>query len=75
MVTGYAFYVREPHAKIHPLYFQREWVSRVRGGEPPQAAMDSFKKLHDIAIEHDKPYLNLIEQALGDDSKKDTQME
>jgi hypothetical protein len=58
-------YVGEPSAKLHPLYFQALWLKQERGGQIPPEVMDSFQKLHEIALEHNTSFEELCVQAIG----------
>lgn len=64
-------YVGEPDNELHPLHFQQEWLSRERGGSIPKEVMDSFKKLHNIAIENNVSFEELCMYALGSAAEKD----
>lgn len=58
-------YVGEPHPQRHPLQHQAWWVSTIRGGNIPQEVMDSFERLHKIAIENNVSFEDLCVYALG----------
>jgi hypothetical protein len=62
-------YVGEPCEDLHPLHYQREWLSRERGGTLPTAVVDSFAKLHDIAKQNKVSFEELCVYALGTSSK------
>jgi hypothetical protein len=65
--TKYPFhvYVGEPHAQRHPLQHQAWWLSTIRGGTIPQEVMDSFERLHKIALENNVSFEDLCVYALG----------
>ncbi|MDE3015485.1 MAG: DUF2610 domain-containing protein [Pseudomonadota bacterium] len=65
--TKYPFhvYVGEPHPARHPLQHQAWWLSTIRGGTIPQEVMDSFERLHKIAIENNVSFEDLCVYALG----------
>jgi hypothetical protein len=58
-------YVGEPNPQRHPLQHQAWWLSTVRGGTIPQDVMDSFERLHKIAIENNVSFEDLCVYALG----------
>ena len=58
-------YVGKPSPKLHPLQFQSLWLQEERGGQIPQEVMDSFQKLHDIALENGVSFEDLCVKALG----------
>lgn len=58
-------YVGEPRDDRHPLANQQNWLSTERGGSIPKEVMDSFDKLHKIAIENDVSFEELCMYALG----------
>ena len=68
-----------PGAKVHPLEYQAKWLSSI-GGTIPQEVMDSFQKLHQIALENGVSFEELcvhaFETATGNasgEAKKDEQ--
>lgn len=63
-------YVDQPCALVHPLYYQQLWLREERGGEIPSEMIDSFRKLYDIAVEHNVNYADLCMYALGQENKK-----
>ena len=65
--TKYPFhvYVGEPHPARHPLQNQAWWLSTIRGGTIPQDVMDSFERLHKIAVENNVSFEDLCVYALG----------
>ena len=58
-------YVGEPRSDRHPLANQQNWLSTERGGSIPKEVMDSFDKLHKIAIENNVSFEELCMYALG----------
>ncbi len=58
-------YVGEPRDDRHPLANQQNWLSTERGGSIPKEVMDSFDKLHKIAIENNVSFEELCMYALG----------
>lgn len=73
-------YVGEPSSKFHPLQFQSFWLQEERGGQIPPEVMDSFQKLHEIALENKVSFEELCVYALGtatenasEEAKKDEQ--
>ena len=58
-------YVGEPADDLHPLHHQKEWLLSERGGQIPKEVMDSFEKLHKIAIENKVSFEELCMYALG----------
>ncbi len=65
--TKYPFhvYIGEPHPARHPLQHQSWWLSTIRGGTIPQDVMDSFDRLHKIALENKVSFEDLCVYALG----------
>lgn len=62
----FPIYVGEPKADSHPLHYQSWWLSSERGGSIPQEVMDSFEKLHKIAIENNVSFEELCVYAMGE---------
>lgn len=58
-------YVGEPSPEHHPLHFQALWLSSIRGGAVPKEVMDSFERLHKIALENNVSFEDLCVYALG----------
>lgn len=58
-------YIGEPRNDRHPLANQQNWLSSERGGSIPKEVMDSFDKLHKIAIENNVSFEELCMYALG----------
>lgn len=71
--TKYPFhvYVGEPHPQRHPLQHQAWWLSNIRGGTIPQEVMDSFERLHKIALENNVSFEELCVYALGTAAAED----
>ena len=66
-------YVGEPHPQRHPLQHQSWWLSSIRGGTIPQEVMDSFERLHKIALENNVSFEELCVYALGTAASEDGQ--
>lgn len=64
-------YVGEPRDDRHPLANQQNWLSTERGGSIPKEVMDSFDKLHKIAIENNVSFEELCMYALGSAAEGD----
>jgi len=62
-------YVGEPDDELHPLHYQKEWLSNERGGAIPKEVMESFEKLHKIAVEKKVSFEELCMYALGSASE------
>ena len=62
----FPIYVGEPAADTHPLEQQAAWLWRERGGLIPQEVMDSFGKLHTIALENNVSFEELCVYAIGE---------
>src|SRR4051794_16968646 len=58
-------YVGEPSSTAHPLHFQSHWLQEVRGGTLPHEVMDSFERLHKIAIDNNVSFEDLCVYVLG----------
>ena len=61
----FAVYVGMPKDDHHPLHFQADWLSKVRGGTIPQEVMDSLARLKDIATKNGVSFEDLCVYALG----------
>lgn len=64
-------YVGEPDPELHPLFFQTAWLAEKRGGAIPPEVMDSFHKLHRIALDDHVSFEELCVYALGTDKEPD----
>jgi len=58
-------YIGDPGQNTHPLYYQSRWLAEQKGGEIPHEVMDSFDKLHKIAIDGKENFEELCMYALG----------
>jgi hypothetical protein len=58
-------YVGSPCADEHPLHYQSQWLQSERGGAIPPEVMESFEKLHTIAIDNGVSFEELCVYALG----------
>jgi hypothetical protein len=63
-------YVGAPASDFNPLYFQMRWLTDLRGGFVPGEVMDSFHKLHNIALENKVDLEELAMYALGSAAKE-----
>ncbi|MFI7350114.1 DUF2610 domain-containing protein [Streptomyces sp. NPDC049936] len=69
----FPIYVGEPADDAgHPLEQQAAWLARERGGSLPQEVMDSFAKLHAIALENNVSYEELTVYAMNEASQEDS---
>lgn len=62
----FPIYVGEPKSDSHPLHHQSWWLNAERGGSIPQEVMDSFEKLHKIALENNVSFEELCVYAMGE---------
>lgn len=62
----FPIYVGQPKDDSHPLHHQSWWLSSERGGSIPQEVMDSFEKLHKIAMENNVSFEELCVYAMGE---------
>lgn len=62
----FPIYVGEPKSDSHPLHHQSWWLNSERGGSIPQEVMDSFEKLHKIALENNVSFEELCVYAMGE---------
>ncbi|MEZ5139731.1 MAG: DUF2610 domain-containing protein [Acidimicrobiales bacterium] len=62
----FPIYVGEPAPDVHPLEQQDAWLRRERGGSIPVEVMDSFAKLHAIALDNDVSFEDLCMYAMGE---------
>lgn len=67
----FQIYIGHPNAKTHPLLYQQIWLRDQRGGSIPAEVMESFQKLHNIALDNKVNFEELCMYAL-DSNKKDT---
>lgn len=58
-------YVGQPSNDFEPLQFQQLWMEQEREGQIPQEVIDSFNKLHAIAVENNVDFEELCMYALG----------
>jgi hypothetical protein len=65
VTTPFNAYVGAPARDAHPLEQQAAWLQRVRGGVVPVGVMDTFQRLHDIALENEVSFEELCAHALG----------
>lgn len=63
-------YVGEPAPDLHPLRFQSAWLESERGGTVPRQVMDSFERLHKIALENNVSFEDLCVYALGNEAEQ-----
>ena len=57
-------YIGHPETTHHPVHFQSEWLSSVKGGTIPQDLMDTLQKLLDLANENGADFEELCYYAL-----------
>ena len=57
-------YIGHPENTHHPIQFQSNWLSSVKGGTIPQDLMDTLQKLHDLANENGADFEELCYYAL-----------
>jgi hypothetical protein len=58
-------YVGEPLDDVNPLRYQELWLRIRRGGAIPPEVMESFEKLHTIALANNVSFEELCVYALG----------
>jgi len=58
-------YIGLPKDDHHPLHFQADWLSKVRGGTIPAEVMDAITKLLDLSKKNNVPLEDLCVYALG----------
>ncbi len=63
-------YIGKPDDKLHPLHYQKMWLSNERNGTIPEEVLDSFKKMHDISIEEKVDFEELCMYAFAKDEGK-----
>lgn len=59
-------YIGQPAPDTHPLEQQAAWLLRERGGVIPQEVMDSFARLHEIALENGVSFEEIAVYALNE---------
>ena len=64
-VASVDFYIGNPNAANHPIGFQAKWLASERGGQVPQAMMDSMSKVKIIADENNIPFEELCAYAIN----------
>ena len=57
-------YVGNPRSDSHPLQNQSRWLSEERGASISQEVMESFAKLHRLALDHDVDFEDLCVHAM-----------
>ncbi len=65
----FELYIGEPDNDLHPLHYQRNWLSQQRYGTIPKAVMDAFERLQKIAAENNQSFEELCVYALSDEAK------
>lgn len=60
-----ALYIGDPHPDQHPLNFQNNWLSSVKGGQIPSDIMDSIAKIRDLAIKNNIVFEDLCYYAIN----------
>jgi Domain of unknown function (DUF2610) len=70
---SFHIYIGIPCTGLHPLKYQAAWLKEERGGYVPQDVMDSFEKLHKIALENNVSFEELCVYALGNEQRKKSQ--
>ena len=66
-MVPFSLYVGNPSPKHHPMQFQAYWLSDRRGGSIPQPVMDALEHLHQIALEENYSFEELVVTALEAD--------
>ena len=61
----FTIYIGMPKDDHHPLHFQADWLTKVRGGTIPQEIMDSLSRLKDISVKNGVAFEDLCVYALG----------
>jgi hypothetical protein len=59
------FVIGNPHPDYHPIHFQSNWLSLVKGGTVPADIMDSIEKLHQLAMKHRVSFEELCYYAIN----------
>ena len=65
----FPLYIGEPKPDTHPLHHQAWWLSDARGGTIPPDVMESFEKLHAIAMENNVNFEELCVYAMDEAAK------
>lgn len=63
--VSFPVYIGEPSPRRHPLHYQDLWIRTERGGAISPAAMDSFRQLQKLALEHNRSFEELCVEALN----------
>jgi hypothetical protein len=63
--SPFSFYIGNPENTHHPVQFQAEWLSKVRGGSVPGDVMESLQKLYDLSRKNNLSFEELCEYALA----------
>jgi len=58
-------YIGNPHPDYHPLHFQSNWLSLVKGGRIPQDIMESIEKLRKLSVKHNVSFEELCFYAIN----------
>ncbi len=63
-VSPVNLYIGNPNPNQHPINFQAKWLSEAKGGSVPQNIMESFEKIHKLAIDNNVPFEDLCYYAI-----------
>ena len=66
-IAPFTIYIGEPEEAHHPLQFQADWLSKVRGGSIPPEVMDAVAQLQALAAKNNVSLENLCVYALEND--------
>ncbi|HSQ97335.1 MAG TPA: DUF2610 domain-containing protein [Rickettsiales bacterium] len=59
------FYIGAPHPDQHPIYFQSNWLSSMKGGVVPNDIMESISKLHGLSKKYKVSFEELCYYAIN----------
>ncbi len=63
----FTVYIGNPEPEHHPLHFQSEWLSKVRGGTISKEVMDSITKLYELSKKNHIPFEELCVYAFNEE--------
>ena len=69
-MSPFAIYIGKPEQGHHPLHFQTDWLSKVRGGVIPSEIMEAVTKLQELANKNNVSLEELCVYALGTEEQQ-----
>ena len=69
-LAPFSVYIGTPQKGHHPLHFQADWLSKVRGGTVPSEIMDAVTQLQELAEKNGVALEDLCVYALGTEKQQ-----